>query len=569
MKGKLDWNFLVSIATALCVMNSGAALANCTGNTLWAYDATNHDIVTISVDGNATVNTVVSLDSSVPALEGIAWNHDGTVLFGVQANGTFKPINLTTGQLETCPTACVANDDLTPFPGEQVFSLTSFEGPPLSGFSPVATVVTNTNTGEVDLRRTQNVVPGAAIVDTGNPITGAASLFISGLDATSCNNDHYLGVTDGDVGLIRLFSWSESSSNPGNWSVSQAVPLSYPGNSVSSAAFYSGHVWSVGNQSNQLVRWQPTYQMFDPSPTPDHMGYLPLGTVVKGLSFGPAPGGSTTTSSTTSTTTTTTLAVIQQTPGQIDCIYGINSKAAKVSSAAAKGVEKCMKDAHKGKLAGTATPTMDDCVPADRKGRVAKAGDKTVAEDVKRCQAPNVPDYGYVGGAPAAGVHEAETAYLAAALFGPVTHTAVNAAASNKAAAKCQSDLLKAANKTLATKLKEFNSCKKRDLASGAILSGPALGGCLADLHDLNTKAGQKVAKAIGRIDRAANGSCSAVSSSTYLPGDCAGLSGATLSACVDALVECRACVMLTVTDDILFDCDLFDNGAIDLSCGF
>ena len=57
------------------------------------------------------------------------------------------------------------------------------------------------------------------------------------------------------------------------------------------------------------------------------------------------------------------------------------------------------------------------------------------------------------------------------------------------------------------------------------------------------------------------------VPATNAFPGECTGLGGNALRDCVDALVECQVCLMLSDMDNMFVNCDLFDDGLSNGSC--
>jgi hypothetical protein len=556
---------------ALAMVGSGASSvgANCTGSTLWAYDAGGHRLVTVSLDGNATVQQVVALDAGVPPLEGLAWTPDGSELWGLFADGGIAEIDPATGLAVPLPPGTIGNFDFTTNgarPNETVRSFTMrADAGPNTWFVSAVNDPDAQPQPELWLRE----MNATNFTDFTTPLFGSTPVTIGGMDAASCNYDGFLGVARGDVGLIRVFHWYEFS--PGVWASGQIDPFSMPGDSVDAMAVEGSQIYTIGKTTGNLVRFVPTANTFQ-TVTPQYLGTIGAGYDIRGMSFGPAAGGgngtTTTTSTTTSSTSTTTLMPMVQSPAQTACIVGVNKAAAKLAKARAKHSEKCLKDRHDGKLAGSSFPDMPLCLGADRKGKVTKAQAKLAGAELNLCSGAGAPDFGYLAQM-ADFSHELAPRNLAEDLFGIDTETAGAAGATGAAVGKCQRTALGAAHKLLDARLGEFGKCKKKDLADGIIQTPGGLATCLTLLADTNSSYGAKVTKSAASMASRLSKACTGVASATALPGRCGGLSGTALEACVDAATACQSCLALSVGDDFAMDCDLYDDAAINSSCGY
>jgi hypothetical protein len=111
-------------------------------------------------------------------------------------------------------------------------------------------------------------------------------------------------------------------------------------------------------------------------------------------------------------------------------------------------------------------------------------------------------------------------------------------------------------------KLKAFVDCKKKGLKDGSVDGAAALAACLG--ADPKGKIARKLEKLVAGV----LGKCGAVSQPLAFPGECA--AAGDLSDCVDRLVECRACLQVQAMDGLTgeLDCDLFDDGGANGSCG-
>jgi hypothetical protein len=255
---------------------------------------------------------------------------------------------------------------------------------------------------------------------------------------------------------------------------------------------------------------------------------------------------------------------LPQSSDQQKCLNALNKDGVNVAKAQGKEFLGCLKDKGKGKLVGSA----QDCLTADPKLKVQKKRDKTVADEVKSCTPP--PDFGYAG---ATAVNDAAVAAdldLVADVFGADLDPVVIDCVASKDGCKCQQQVAKGIEKQAQTKLKLFLKCKKNVLKNGAGATAD-LNGCLNDAGNPDSLAADtklKIAKGVEKLEKAVVKKCDekGVTAGAF-PGDCTGLSGAALAACLDVLVECRVCQMLNETDALFVNCDLFDDGAANGSC--
>ena len=560
---KSPHTFVIACAAAALAATAAApAAANCSGTTLWGYDASGHKIVTVSTDGNANVQTVVNLLPGVGQLEGIAWNEAGTLLYGLTQSGEAYAIDLASGGFYGGQTG---QHDLSPGLTESSANLTWNDS---GSFGRWASLVTDPNTPPLPTVYLRELDAISLPTTLSSGLTNDP-LYIGGLDTFDCDYDDYFGLAAGDIGTIRVFHWSDDGFGFG-WG--QIDPVAIGGERVDAAAVSGGQIYTIGNIAGKMVRFAPRSGTFS-AVIPQPLGSIGPSYDIRGLSFGPAPsGGSTTTSTTTTTTTTssTTTTTIQQpqTRGQIGCIAGVNKAAAKLAKTRGQETNRCLKDRHAGKLANTTYSTLDLCIGADRRGKVTKAQAKLMAAEQKRCQAPNVPDYGYAGATLANLTHELAPRTLAVDLLGSPTETAGAAGAADKSVGACQRAVLAGATKLLDTKLSTFGRCKQTLLKSAAIFNMQGFAACLSALDVTSNPYGSKIAKAVASTTVKVDKACKTVVTGSALPGRCAGLTGSGLGDCVAASAGCEACLALTTTDAFSYDCDTFDDGQANSSCG-
>ena len=243
-----------------------------------------------------------------------------------------------------------------------------------------------------------------------------------------------------------------------------------------------------------------------------------------------------------------------QSPEQQACIVGVNKAGAKVTKAQGREAAKCVKSA------GKAQASLNACVTGDPSGKVGAAGAKTTQTATDKCGA--APDYGYAGSTAVNAAAAGEAKGLVRDVLGDDLDAAVISAAADKAGAACQSKVLGAIAKIADAKLATFNACKQDGLKDGSVTTAAALAACL---NDVASDIGGKIGKAVTKLSGTLTSKCEGVNLDTALPGDCSGM--VPLSGCLDRLVECRACRILSAMDALGADCDTFDDGVANASC--
>jgi hypothetical protein len=250
---------------------------------------------------------------------------------------------------------------------------------------------------------------------------------------------------------------------------------------------------------------------------------------------------------------------IPQSPVQQNCINELNKGFAKVAKAQGKDIVACVKNGSKGKLGAQ---SIEECLTADNKGKVAKAVQKTLAKAPPKCSQP--PDFGATDASTVNQVAVEKELALIHEIFGSDLDDAILDAReeSEVEAAKCQVAVAKAGQKCHDAKLKEFNKCKKAGLKEGSIERVSELKLCMG----VDPKG--KIAKACDtKLSATVSKKCpGSVDLAGAFPGCNTGDPGL-LAACVDRIIACRACLALNEADVLNRDCDLFDDTLDNDSC--
>ncbi len=243
---------------------------------------------------------------------------------------------------------------------------------------------------------------------------------------------------------------------------------------------------------------------------------------------------------------------VVQSKDQQKCINELNKNGAKVAKAQGKENSKCIKDSSKGRLIGT----IEACLTADAKGKVAKAKAKTLEKEGVKCNGVT-PDFGSTSGANVNQVMMDNELALIYEIFGSDLDTAIIPESFDKDKAKCQVKVLKAVQKCQDTKLKEFNRCKKDGLKGKAGPPGADLPfddttdleQCMS--YDPKSKIGKFCG---GKLGNAIRGSCTMENLDVF-PGCGSPATTAELRNCLDCSVTAQVCMALNAADGLAQDC--------------
>lgn len=257
----------------------------------------------------------------------------------------------------------------------------------------------------------------------------------------------------------------------------------------------------------------------------------------------------------------------------VKCIAARNKQFAKVDGRIDSQVGHCLKAHSMGKPfdSGEGVSTVEDCVDADRKGKIEKAANKARAVDQKLCSEA-FPGFAASDVETVLGAADLRGRDLASDVFGVDLESLV-LRTTDKAASKCQLKTWKALAKCNKRRIGSFVKCKKKGLLRGEIASSAELeSACL--MQDSDPQTGQadpkgKIAKSCSDPEKGIGKpllkNCSDLALDSLFPG-CADAQAT--SACLDGLVACRVCRALNVADELSRNCDAFDNTLDDGSCG-
>lgn len=254
------------------------------------------------------------------------------------------------------------------------------------------------------------------------------------------------------------------------------------------------------------------------------------------------------------------LAQVQNTAQQ-KCINTVNKAMAKVSKVEFSTIKKCFKAFAKGSITDP-----DLCLVTGASLQVTTIKGAAKANEV--CL-PTPTDFGPLDGLDVEAALGGATFFLYALTGEPTVNTVAQCgdAMLGDAPCKCQDAVIASSGKLLGTYLSLFNKCKKAGLKAGTILSQATLDACLSDAMQLDPKG--KLPKAEAKLLATVTGKCIDQGVTDPFPsGSCAAPTDATaFRDCTHAEARCTACLYVRFSDYAEIDCDLFDNGAPDLSC--
>jgi len=271
------------------------------------------------------------------------------------------------------------------------------------------------------------------------------------------------------------------------------------------------------------------------------------------------------------------------------CVGAVDKGTAALAKTESSLALDCFKQAAAGKLG--AAPTVEACIAADAKGKMAKRRLTVLGAEPMHCVAGQLPGFAVpflsapynAPTTPALfdpNIYEvyAETtltAVPAATLlmlhdaFGDPLDTGLLLASNNPAGAACQSHLAKALTRCAASQRKAVLSCKKQSLGMGAGTAAALVGACMetggdpaSGFPDPKGKIGKACTTAVAAaLTKYCSGQIPAA-----LPGACATASD--VGACLVDHVDCRVCQETNTASGLDRDCDLLDDGLNNNSCG-
>ncbi|MFT4572159.1 MAG: hypothetical protein ACI91F_003057, partial [Candidatus Binatia bacterium] len=249
-----------------------------------------------------------------------------------------------------------------------------------------------------------------------------------------------------------------------------------------------------------------------------------------------------------------------QSSAQQRCITAVNEAAAKVAKLQGKENYGCLRLA----TAASMATDGDTCMRADLRSRIAKARSKVLITAGQTCASG--PDFGFTDVDTITDAAVDQDIALVGDFFSDDLASGALLSDSNRDGARCQTTALRAADGAMKAKLKAFGKCLKLGLKQGTIVEADDIAGCIgvAGGH-ITASAG----KTLDKLAKAVTDKCAGQTASAAFAGSCASSANtATLSSCLQTAVECRFCTMTADMFSLDFDCDGFDDGIVNGSCG-
>jgi len=247
------------------------------------------------------------------------------------------------------------------------------------------------------------------------------------------------------------------------------------------------------------------------------------------------------------------------------CIRELNGGLVQVSEAAGAALRACVEDAA---ASGSAEAPSVCAASIDLAPKVEKRAVRLEKRWGRRCLAlASPPPFGATSSDTVVSAAVYERAALLDDLFGAEPDSALVSAAEDAAAARCQSSLLGATDRCASLALEAFERCKADGLKRRRIGGTSDLAACLDEalagrLAKRCGTQGSKLAKVLGKRCAGPGTDLAAL-----FPG-CGEAASEDLVACVAERLRCRACRAVDQADALGADCDLFDDGSADASCG-
>lgn len=266
-----------------------------------------------------------------------------------------------------------------------------------------------------------------------------------------------------------------------------------------------------------------------------------------------------------------TAAVESQTKGQQKCSGSVNKGYSKAVAAAGKTLANCSKAIAKGDIAGT----IIDCVTADSDQRIFNSIVKASEGIVKKCSGndkegnPLYPDFGAgvsaTIGDDIGAIAPTVTPIAAGTALVQVTPESVDAQRS-----ACEVGVGRAVAKCVDTINKEYDKCAKLGLKGKnrtSFVVAADIEACVAE--DAKGKIAKTCSAVTGKLGSTVDKVCAGVDFSTVF-GTCPvpPLDAAEAATCVEQSTRCSSCIGRTSVMGLTTDCDLYDDGLANLSCG-
>lgn len=268
-----------------------------------------------------------------------------------------------------------------------------------------------------------------------------------------------------------------------------------------------------------------------------------------------------------------------QTPAKQKCINAMNKNGTKLHEAQCIDNRACIKDFGQGRLVNPMT--AEDCLTADRLGKILKRQGKTSDHEGIFCTdpvPPVVPDFAYTGSATVNPAATQASIDMLHDLFGNPIQNGLFACNTAPNECYCQRFMSKWIHKYAATMPRVFRKCKKAALKVGkdpfpnGAMSAAEVQSCWDgslgnNLISVAANPNNQLGKILANLSAEYQNYCVAQGVDDDVFPGCAPLVGTPGLDCVIAHVRCRTCLMINTMDNLTIDCEAFDDGLSNGSC--
>lgn len=239
------------------------------------------------------------------------------------------------------------------------------------------------------------------------------------------------------------------------------------------------------------------------------------------------------------------------------CIDSYHATLRLVSQETDRWARRCLREGETGRVTD-----VDACLAGDAGGRIARRADQVARlYGGGRCDGDEPIQQGAIAGTTA---HRGAAAALAGDLLGHPLPVSPDLADPERA---CRTRVVRRAGEALAAILAAHRGCAAAGMRAGTVTDGASLDARCGTFAQVD--AGGGASAALERLAADTAAACAGSDLAAALPGLAASCqtSPAALSECAAADARCRACTALRDAGGRQLDCDLFDDGAANVSC--
>jgi len=259
------------------------------------------------------------------------------------------------------------------------------------------------------------------------------------------------------------------------------------------------------------------------------------------------------------------------------CLKVLNDGLVRLADLQGGNNSQCLEDGRRGKMAALgADRTIEGCLEADVRFRVARAQQQLMEKVARKCRAP-LPPFGATNAAIVGAAAVEQELALIHDIFGgneldssivPVDPS--SGRAPDSVVGRCQEKLAVHTQKCMEVRLREFKRCAKNGVRGGRTKTlYPNADEPFDDARDLERCIGwdqkAKFDKCRVKAAKKFKFNCSCVPLGTAFSGAC--FDALDLTACLDRLIACRSCLAINAAAGLSQDCDILDDTLINGSC--